>query len=1160
MKDIHQNASLDIETHSPFSWSHHNGETNDERPRSPTNVEVARMQCPVSTDPDDEFTTEHNHHLRKKGKSKEKPNQISNRKDILEMSKKNLMKNSNLSPIKSPSDMDNKNQKSAVDWTAALLEKKAQKRGTLMRYASSQLLPIGGRRKKMDLGRIAPDSVIAPSMVLAEGVNSDVYHQETVVAASLVSCYTISKTDFFNHVPKDTKAAIQKVVREYKAPILNPLWENAPRILDDTQWRMEKAWEKFRTNFSQNDHARVNILDSLKSLSNLHLSATSGNDPLRVGSTARSEESVAALVTMDWGLPAPTARSVQSYHDTEAMTFNASSMKEIPSVTMPANAIRNRLNESHAREISLREMNNTGSLDPLGTAAAMRSNLNQAPVAKTPTSNVVEQPFVLIQVHREYHRSNPTSAAAQQTRRVLHSYLRLCGCFPSIAKAKELADTQLEQVFLSVYQSDLKKQQELLLQWNTFKGFESIPVDDSEHFIIYCRSSPMEYASICPSKNIFFAQFPAICKPPNQRYAVIVLNQIIGDESPWNQTTTNSKNKALQRFSRANGKKEVSVGRRPSVIDDEEVFDSNNPGDSDNEITDGNNPEADRCMMRRSISVVRPARLRNQQSMTNVVTNEDDISTAISSTSSNLPPPLTVSMSSKLIRRPTGNVAELTLPTLAPSPTAGTIPQFISTKKATWPLYLQELSSVYETLVITSTRIDGLRYAIKRFGSMPNEVLSCSRSNGMDMTMDSAFGEKTSIHLKSLNDSNKFDRILRIVHQEQKRICVIPLFRWVLLNDDTLDTLNFLGAFKESTIRKILLAEEFDQNPDHDLAADEETHDYELDDDGNMIVVSSKTDLLRPHIAPGEYRDVLVDLERKKLAPDLLKSFSEAGFIPRYMHHAENSLPDTMSSSSPSMTNINDIENSNASGSLAIMTDQLKALKILEKEIESKEMSTQIRAITMQPRSTMMGNASSPTLMPLGQSGINSSKVSPTANYRREDFEDLISVNSASNTKKPNIKESASNVELRLSILNNTVSEACKVMSIHDQLCHNEHGDDEDVSQSATKGRPKESRRRFHRTDGELMRERLHVIESLQKMNMFTASKPTVIATTTTPTSGNGGASNSNGSNAAALFGISRSSAKGFTQSTAAGKRLADSLRVLSESLDNQFQQKITHN
>eukprot|EP01032_Pedospumella_encystans_P022055 gene22055-25004_t len=146
----------------------------------------------------------------------------------------------------------------------------------MKRLQTQQMIPIG-KTHKINLGRIAPNSVLA--MYITSGsLADDVFHPETVIASTLVHAYTIGKHDFFNHLPKDTRFAIEKIISEYKAPELTSLWQNNPKKMDEDLWKKEKAWKMFRHDVAHDLRLNSNILDQYHKLGSVHLSANSGND------------------------------------------------------------------------------------------------------------------------------------------------------------------------------------------------------------------------------------------------------------------------------------------------------------------------------------------------------------------------------------------------------------------------------------------------------------------------------------------------------------------------------------------------------------------------------------------------------------------------------------------------------------------------------------------------------------------------------------------------------------------------------------------------------------------------------------------------------------------------------------------------------------------
>jgi hypothetical protein len=174
------------------------------------------------------------------------------------------------------------------------------------------LIPLG-ELKTINLGRIAPNSVLATYITQCETIHNEVFHPETVIASSLVTAYTIGKHDFFNHMPKDTRAALVKIVADFKTPMLSSLWENVPRVLDESQWKKSKTWEIYRQNIAD-DKKDANILQTYGNLSKMHISASSGNNSqsrinqknemlMHNREQSNNTSSNRAEVSLDWGLP-----------------------------------------------------------------------------------------------------------------------------------------------------------------------------------------------------------------------------------------------------------------------------------------------------------------------------------------------------------------------------------------------------------------------------------------------------------------------------------------------------------------------------------------------------------------------------------------------------------------------------------------------------------------------------------------------------------------------------------------------------------------------------------------------------------------------------------------------------------------------------------------
>jgi hypothetical protein len=86
-----------------------------------------------------------------------------------------------------------------------------------------------------------------------------------VIATTTVIGYSISKNDFFYHLEADTRTAVSELV---KARLLAPsqmphLWDDAPRVLVDSEWRRRQSWQLFRNDLMR--HGKENKNDIVRS-------------------------------------------------------------------------------------------------------------------------------------------------------------------------------------------------------------------------------------------------------------------------------------------------------------------------------------------------------------------------------------------------------------------------------------------------------------------------------------------------------------------------------------------------------------------------------------------------------------------------------------------------------------------------------------------------------------------------------------------------------------------------------------------------------------------------------------------------------------------------------------------------------------------------------
>lgn len=823
-------------------------------------------------------------------------------------------------------------------------------------------------KKMVNIGRIAPNSVLAAYITQCESVHKDVYHPETIIASTIINAYSIDKHEFFNHLPKDSRKAIVKIVADYRTPILHELWENLPRVMDENQWKKEKAWTKFRAGVAARKKDS-DILHNFKQLQNLHLTPNSGNNEnthfvlkSRRRSSANTKQLRDALassngelltsepkkvnVSSDWGLQSSVPRNKSNSHLSKAeaklqleevdmiatanthiirerMTNHDELMKSssLRSVTMassswsPTKGSTKKLKDNLSQEfenfenakMSLRAVRNLA--DSLGSEFH-----NQDPVYTMPQfyKKEMRKPFNLVQIHREVVVKGQLDLQDSVGRNV-KCHLRLCGSMTSCATAKDYADILMENIFLTLYKSDGRRESELFLNWTPFKSVESMPLSESDHFLIYCRGIPIEYASISPSLNIFPCPIPATCKQRDQRFAVIAINPIATvahqhctQEKEEENTSRIIRFRPETKVSLASSKIVAAAAAAAAAISGSGTVDDNeDDGDKDfseskkkrrpgvnidrkkmqrgnsSDVHDINSTLDESCSessdddevdLLRQQGAAHWSKLRLSARSTSPTSKERNDTTerrlevtsplasaaAISSHAS------ISSMTTGHNRRNSGfatNIKSLSTAVLqltGKNNTAESKPQVTK--------YVLDFSILNEILLTAATRVDALRYALSRFGRVADKEVD-SVNPGPDFPNSTSPVLGTKVEIKPLPEhSTHPDRFLELIHKERKKICVVPLFKWLLINDDNFSRYEFVNAFQ-------LMDSGLVQGDDDDFALDE-TAAHQLYSSLNPSESAKVSFLYADDAGPVDQA-----LLTSRHNPKLVRAFSDAGLL-----------------------------------------------------------------------------------------------------------------------------------------------------------------------------------------------------------------------------------------------------------------------------------------
>jgi hypothetical protein len=87
---------------------------------------------------------------------------------------------------------------------------------------------------------------------------------ESIIATTLVEYYSVSKVDFLAHLPSDSRHVIARAVKNYQSPMIPELWDNGSNLLQDEEWKMKRAWEKYRQDLVLNDKTSSDVLKNYR--------------------------------------------------------------------------------------------------------------------------------------------------------------------------------------------------------------------------------------------------------------------------------------------------------------------------------------------------------------------------------------------------------------------------------------------------------------------------------------------------------------------------------------------------------------------------------------------------------------------------------------------------------------------------------------------------------------------------------------------------------------------------------------------------------------------------------------------------------------------------------------------------------------------------------
>lgn len=394
----------------------------------------------------------------------------------------------------------------------------------------------------LNIGRIGPASILCDFITQCDSVHDTVYQTETVKANTPVVAYSIGKNDFFNSVAEISRDTIISLVKYYKPPLLPHLWDIKPKIVGETEWKRGVTWVKFREKITSNSRNQ-DIVESLHSLRFIHLSENSGNDRPHKNvlpvvhynpSNSLSEDlegnSIQSTIAQSLVSKVPVPELADpnfpddEYINTCLTAASTNTRQKIKNTNTDAAATGTELNVS--KSLPILPSYKKKALDLLYHNEPL-SNLTGQPSDKSDDKlpGINKFAFTLLQYHREPLRLAANNGVG--TRRLVRCHFRVCGNYTTNMIAKEAAMKLMRSVNIKLYKNDIYLQDELNINWNRFVGYDCMPLQSTDHFIIFCRNAPLEYASFTLSKDLLQHDFPYACRPKCQIYTTITVRNLV---------------------------------------------------------------------------------------------------------------------------------------------------------------------------------------------------------------------------------------------------------------------------------------------------------------------------------------------------------------------------------------------------------------------------------------------------------------------------------------------------------------------------------------------------------------------------------------------------------------------------------------------------------
>lgn len=344
-------------------------------------------------------------------------------------------------------------------------------------------------------------------------------YRESISAATYCCAFVVAKHDIFNTLSTPAYSAIVAAIRNF-VPSDSCLWDDSPKIVTEQDYLLGLTWKSFKTEVVDKKDQRCNILDSYRHSAAAMTSPRDKSPRERLPMIPQAQEVVlssSATYSLPLSSPLNNRRTPHKpHHPRHSANSSAESSPRKHSATGGAMAMATNSVpfENRSRKFSI-----IAALKHLQAGGETKANPTQHEKNTLPT--IVRHPFALVHLHREKVKVGQ----GKISKRLVQCFVRFAGLMKTGDEAKQSAEAQILNTQIKLRKADEARTDDNLT-WNRFTSYANMPLQFTDHFIVFCRSVPVEFSSFSPGDDLMKTSFPPSCKPQGQRFACVSMRDL----------------------------------------------------------------------------------------------------------------------------------------------------------------------------------------------------------------------------------------------------------------------------------------------------------------------------------------------------------------------------------------------------------------------------------------------------------------------------------------------------------------------------------------------------------------------------------------------------------------------------------------------------------